>query len=255
MKLIVYLYATFLIQPLACIQKMKIKLLLVLLIFLSVLLSFTSPEYCTFRDHFKIDKALLIQKEIVSKNDTIILYRHWAYTNGENGYGKAILKKDSLYSIKDFTLDSNRSLNSSVWQMKEGLKEVYELLNKCLVEPDTNYIEPSTRMSHDGEHVIEVYAGYKLIYNFCIRDLWLYPNRFNNNVKLISLLRDKEMAEPFGIKIISHLSTEGREKPIHNPKVNSDTTIEYQKFYYIQKRFLRPKVVYEWTNNEWIISD
>jgi hypothetical protein len=234
---------------------MKIKLLFVLLISLSVLLSFTAPEYCAFRDHFKIDKALLTQKHMLTDNDTMILYRHWVYTNGENGYGKALLMRNNQITSRSFKLDSNVNLNSTNWQINDELKDVFKTLNSCLTMPDTNYVKPSMGMSHDGEHVIEVYTKDKLIYSFCIKDLWLYPNRFNNNVKLISLLVDKEKAKPFGIKIINHLTTEGREKPIHNPKINSDTTIEYQKFYYIQKRFLKPKIVYEWTNKKWIISD
>lgn len=231
------------------------KPLLILLIFLTAFFGFTSPKLCSFRNHFKIDNALLTQKYILLENDTVILYRHWIYSNGENGYGKAILKKNGNYSIRKFELDSNRNLNTSKWKVKEELKEIFQLLNDCIVKSDTNLITPSTRVSHDGEHIVEVYVGKRLLYNFCINDLWLYPNRFNNNVKLVSLLRDKEMAQPFNIKPIIYLTTKGKEKPTHTPPINSNVTIENQKFYYVQKRFLRPKIVYEWTNNKWTILD
>ena len=212
---------------------------IILFAILTVMLSFSKPEYCNFRNHFKIDNALLTQKNLLAVNDTIILYRHWIYTNGENGYGKAILKTENNLSIKEFNLDSNRKLNSSDWKFDDNLKEVYKMLNKCLTKTDTNYFKPLTSMSHDGEHAIEVYTGNKLIYNFCINDLWLYPNRFNNNIKLIYLLRDKEIAESNGSKITFLFTTEGREKPLHNPIINSDTTIEHKRFYYIQKRFFK----------------
>lgn len=224
-------------------------------LFIVVAFGYTSSHDCRFRTHFKIDSALLNQKNLLSQNDTLILYHHWVYTNGENGYGKALLKSDENISITNFKLDSNRNLHSTEWQTHDKQSIVFEALTNCLAQKDTIFQRPMINHSHDGEHIIEVFTKDKLIYNFCIGDLWLYPNRFNNQVKLIYLLRDKQLTENMGVKINTYLIRKGRSKPIHNPAlVESDSLIENFVYQYTQQRFLRPNIIYHWINNKWIVA-
>ena len=140
-----------------------------------------------------IDKEIFkLRKHLQTEGvDTIIIYSHWIYTNGFNGYGKVLWKKDG----ETFQLRLNYNKETSQITMIDTMK----VLNDSIVNfffdyqlesikknPEKQYIE----MSHDGRHFISINWGGNQ-YCYTISNLLVQFNPDNKRVQWINYFKEE----------------------------------------------------------------
>lgn len=141
-----------------------------------------------------LDREMVkLQKYLQSSGvDTIIIYRHWIYTNGFNGYGKALWKKDGktfqlILNYNKETLQITRSDTLHV-SKAAGLSFFF---NQQIDTINSNPVKQDYRMSHDGRHYISIRWGDNS-YCYTISNLLVQFNPNSKRVQWINFFKEDE---------------------------------------------------------------
>jgi len=174
------------------IKKLKWIPLFVLIVMSST--SYAQTKICgDFESFHPIDKEIFrLRKDLQSTGiDTIIIYSHWIYANGFNGYGKVLWKKNG----ETFQLRLNYSNETS----QITIADTMQILDDSMVnfffnyQLDTIKINPEKQdiqMSHDGRHFISISWG-ENEYCYTISNLLVQLNPDNKRVRWINYFKEE----------------------------------------------------------------
>jgi len=172
-----------------------LKLTLVLNLFLTTEIElFSQINLCEDKEsHHPIDKQLIQIRDslFTSKIDTVIIYSHWIYTNGFNGYGKVQWKQNGeTYLLKLFYNKESSIERDEIKKLESDTIFTYFFGNKI----DTLKTNPDRQdfyLSHDGRHFFHITWNTKS-YCFLMTNLLVQFNPDNKRVHLINLFKEKE---------------------------------------------------------------
>ena len=204
---------------------------------LLILISFTSINDCELNSNLKLDRRLLQINDSLINADTLILYRHWVYTNGENGYAKALFSKSGQHFQKTLVFDSeNNKINESNWkQLPNNNSAITFLAHNTAKKIDSSY--PSKHQitlteTHSGQHIIQFIVKNKIVFCDKISETDISFNYKIPEQSLINYLRDTTLFTPIVMKMRSlgplyYLNG----KPIfsEDPEENMKLKKEYKK--------------------------
>ncbi len=145
----------------------------------------TNPSYPINKELFRLREKL--QSEGI---DTIVIYSHWIYTNGYNGYGKVLWKKDGV--VYQLRLSHNHGASNFPKDDTIQLKNdsiVGFFFDNQLDSIKENPVKQEIRMSHDGIHFISINWGENQ-YCFTISNLLVQFNPENKRVEWISHFKE-----------------------------------------------------------------
>jgi hypothetical protein len=140
-----------------------------------------------------IDIKLIELKDSLEKVgiDTFILYRHWSFTNGYNGYGKLIWADKGRYFQSKFALE-----NSKIKQIQDE-QPVSDALFRFFIDNQieqikTNPTKQDINVSHDAQHLVQV--SFKNSSScYLILGALIISNLDNLRVKFVKLLTDEKV--------------------------------------------------------------
>jgi hypothetical protein len=147
------------------------------------------------KSNHPMDNELLKLKDNlqVAGVDTIIVYSHWIYTNGFNGYGKIIwrTKGENFLLQLDYNKETSKvDVSDSILLMNDSTMNFFfdNQLDTIHNNPEKNDIQ----MSHDGRHFISIEWGENR-YCFTISNLVVQFNPENERVQWINYFKKAGM--------------------------------------------------------------
>jgi hypothetical protein len=144
--------------------------------------SYGQIKICEADSYHPIDyKTVAFRDSLFRKSvDTVIIYSHWIYTNGWNGYGKVVWKKNGETFLVKFDYDNKMRRELTKLPDDSIVSFFFEnRLDTITTNPDklTIVTTPDGRtfgsMRHDGRHFISIrWSGYEycfIIDNFTVQ--------------------------------------------------------------------------------------
>ncbi|MCC5917860.1 MAG: hypothetical protein JJU02_11110 [Cryomorphaceae bacterium] len=125
--------------------------------------------------------------------DTIIVYRHWLEKNGYNGYGKVMWFERGQYFQYKIEFENNccDSETKQVEFSKLTTGTPFKFFYSNQIDTTTtNPTKQGIQMSHDAEHLVEVWHRDQR-FCFSISGLLVLFNTDNPRVQFVKLLSDK----------------------------------------------------------------
>lgn len=176
----------------------KLQILIILIIF-SFKLNGQITICGEYKSHHPIDVENFKIKDSLIENgiDTILVYRHWKYTNGFNGYGKVIWKDNGInYQCKTI-FENNETKALGIQKLDNDSLINYYFKNglDTIKENPTNSMVSAT---HDASHFVEISYG-KKSYCYVIKGFIVFFNPENLRANWINILAD-EIKSPITIK-------------------------------------------------------
>ena len=214
--------------------------LLILTVF--CLLSFTSTNDCDFNQNLKLDQRLIQIKDSLSV-DTLILYRHWIHTNGENGYAKIFYSQEGNYAKKTLEFNTDKlNLIETKWQPLNQSDSIFKFLSqnepKIITESYPYKNDIIVTETHSGQHIIQVIVKKQIEFCDKISEVDISCNYDVPQKSLIHYLRDTSYFSPS--TIISGNRTrniigpkfyiDGKPFYTSDPKENRRLKKEHKKF-------------------------
>ncbi len=180
-------------------RKMNLKVLICqVLIIISFQLSGQVSICGEYQSYHPIDKQLLTFKDSLKGIgiDTILIYRHWKYTNGFNGYGKVVwVEKGKKNHCK--LIFENGSSNNEVKVLEMQTMKNDSLINfffknrlDLISENPTNSI---ISISHDSTHFVEISYNNES-YCYLIEGVIVFSNPEHLRSKWVHLLADEKVS-------------------------------------------------------------
>lgn len=191
-------------------------------IYLLVLLvmSFTSYgqiKFCgDFESFHPVDQEIIKLREHLQTDgiDTIIMYSHWIYTNGFNGYGKVLWKTDGeIFQLRlNYDKETSRiTMTDTMQVLNDSIVNFFfdEQLDSIKNNPEKQDIQ----MSHDGRHFISINWGENQ-YCYTISNLLVQFNPDNKRVQWINYFKEEGTDSIYidGVRIESSSKTKRRKK-------------------------------------------
>lgn len=210
---------------------------LLLFILLCILTSFNKKVECTFNMNLKMDKRLFEIKDSLNCLDTLILFRHWTITNGENGYARmfvktseGLLKKEINYSRK------SRMLKEEEWKSLPSSDSTLYFLNNAIKHKKDTLNQASFTTSHVGLRTLHFYYKDSLVFCDKLNDILISFNKKSPRVKLLSAISDSMLFEGTIVNEVRNLEgpsyylKDGKKVFHENPKKNRKFKRDYKRF-------------------------
>jgi|SRR5690554_741831 len=146
------------------------------------------------KSYHPIDQKLFrIRDSLYTSNvDTVIIYSHWIYTNGFNGYGKVHWKQNGETYCLNLSYKKEKSLIEREEIKKLENDSIFTYFFENMIDIiKTNPENQEIRMSHDGIHFFEITWNEKK-HCFLMPNLIVQFNPENKRVHLINLFKEKE---------------------------------------------------------------
>ncbi len=176
------------------IKILKENLIAIITLFVVSHASFGQVNICEDeQSHHPIDKELFRLRESLQNQavDTILIYRHWIYTNGFNGYGKVFWKKNGEHY--QFGLDFNKEtgqidITDTISVQSDSTVQFF--FDHRIDTSKSNPEKQDMRMSHDGQHFVSMGLGAANHYCFTISNLLVQFNPNHKRVQWINLFKE-----------------------------------------------------------------
>ena len=178
---------------------MKLKILIIQIFLLIGIQINGQINICEdYQSYHPIDEQIISFRDSLNEIgiDTVLIYRHWKYTNGFNGYGKVIWAKNGkFYQFKSiFENEANKYGIKSlgIQKVKKDSLICFYFQNR-LDTITENPTQSMISMSHDASHFVEITIK-DFSYCFVIKGLVVSFNPVNLRAKWINMLADEKDA-------------------------------------------------------------
>jgi len=181
-------------------------LLLAILLMVNTYISYGQITLCEEQvSYHPIDYSIISLRDSLlrfkSYRDTAIIYSHWIYTNGWNGYGKVVWKKDGETFLVKFDYDKEKRnvVSGEVTKLpNDSIVSFFfeNRLDTITTNPDrlTVFTTPDGRtfgsLRHDGRHFISIcWAGNE--HCFIINDFNVQHSIEHRRVQWINYFKEE----------------------------------------------------------------
>lgn len=142
-------------------------------------------------------KALYLRDSLRLKDiDTIVVYRHWLWKNGFNGYGKVVWVDQGQcfqYKIEFENNAGNYGIKQVIFSKINSDSPIDFFFANNLDTVTSNPTKQLIQASDDSEHFIEVSCKNK-VYCYLISGLLVQFNPDHLRAKFVRLLSDKDVS-------------------------------------------------------------